>query len=366
MIRKLSKPFLFLLLVGAASLWLHFCIYPRAGLTSPTWGSDRIYHKAIFLKRHAQQFDAVFIGSSMVFRQVNPAVFDSAYMALTGDEIHSFNFGVNWLGASELLYLMEELTKESTFRPRVVFAELQKIKMPDYGNFFTTRVIYWYTWEGFLFTVRGAWHSGFPLYTRLGTIVAHVINYAGSLLNLGYLTEAFRFRNTVEETMDGTGFLGPDNNGFISLDYQQELNRKDDPERVSRRNRMFLEDTSLVTRRNWVYAKVREAFDADPSLNDKVNTAYSKRLNSLVLSFAELGTRLVFFVPPRLDRKQYFEVLPVLNSLPAKNRMNLADPARYPEFYLARYSFDVTHMNAEGARVYSCALAAAWAELDAK
>jgi len=354
--KAMLRPLAFLGVVLFASVALNRYVYPRLGLTDAFWGSDLIHDKARFLRMHADEFNALAIGSSMVYRQVDPAVVDSAVAALTGDTLHTFNFGVNWLGSSELFYILEALDRDLHFD--VIFMELQKIKLVDEANYFTTRVMYWYSWDRYRFTVRAVMGSTLPGYWRAAAVAAHTVNYLGYLLNLGYLTEAFHYRDVLDRDRPAPRAVGAHGNGFVSLEDQQRLTAGDDTVTEPERHRRFLRDTTVVTARA---RAARKAGAAKASVAGRYNAAYAAKLNALIDAYARRGTRLVCFIPPRLDRNHYAELYALFGRLPERNRIDLSDPRRYPAFYLAGYSYDATHMNAAGATLYSLALARAFA-----
>ncbi len=345
---------LFLFLLIGASLMLHYLVYPKLHLTGYSWGSDLIHKKKLFLNKNKNNFNTVFFGSSYTFRQINPAVFDSVVNKKNpGLHVRSFNFGVNWLSSSELLFLLDNMVKTDSFQMKTVFVELQKIKMPDYENFFTTRVKYWYTWEGFWFTIKAAWSSNFPFYVRAAIIISHVVNYISHLFNLGYVTEAAEFSTMQNNSDSMEDYIGKNQNGFVSLAEQQIINKRVDDGKESFRTNRFLKDTSVVTKRMFISKKTFQHFEDEPQLLKNYNHVFSGRLNVLIKRYQVKGIQLIFFLPPRLDRLHYYEVIPLFNAIDEQHRINMADARTYSEFYIAKNSFDVTHMNEDGAAIYS-------------
>jgi len=358
--KAMLRLLVFLGVVLFASVALNRYVYPRLGLTDAFWGSDLIHDKSRFLRMHAGEFNALAIGSSMVYRQVDPAVLDSTVAAVTGDTLRTFNFGVNWLGSSELLYILDALDRDSMHFD-VIFMELQKVKLVDEANYFTTRVMYWYSWDRYRFTVRAVLGSTLPGYWKAAAVFAHTVNYLGYLLNLGYLTEAFRYRDVLDREAPALRAVGVHGDGFVSLEDQQLLTAGDDTVTEPERHRRFLRDTTVVTARA---RAARKAGVSKASAGRRYNAAYATKLNALIEAYARRGTRLVCFIPPRLDKNHYAELYALYDRLPVRNRIDLSDPGRYPAFYLAGYSYDATHMNAAGAILYSQALAHAYAYSD--
>ncbi|MBL7929740.1 MAG: hypothetical protein JNL47_09775 [Bacteroidia bacterium] len=351
--RFVITAFIFLSLILAACLFLHYYIIPKLGFTPYYWGD-----KLITEKRNAavasSGFNTLFFGSSMVYRQINPAAFDSVVNKNSNLDIKSFNFGVNWLASSELIYLTDNILNDIPEKPRYVFLELQRIKMVNYKNYLTTRIIYWYTPELYKFTVDAILHSRMPFYSKAGQFISHTVNFIGNQINLGYFTEALRF---LAETHTAGLYRTPEEvgNGFLSLEAENKklLESGVNPERLNR----FLKDTATVYARKQASITAFSYFEKHPEDLSVYNTAYAAKLNSMIEKYKVNNIHLIIFLPPRLDRLQYQELLPVLNALPDDHRLNMADARLYPGFYLASHSFDVTHMNEKGAALYSRNLA---------
>jgi hypothetical protein len=351
--RFFKTAMVFLVVTAALSLFIHYIIIPHLSLTPYFWGDKLIIEKHDAVLQQPD-VNAIFFGSSMVYRQINPVIFDSTVKQKTGIEIHSFNFGVNWLAASEMLYLSENLLKETRGKFKYVFLELQRIKMVNYKNYLTTRTIYWYSPAWYGFTSSAIFNSRLPLISKTGQWVSHTVNFTGNQINLGYFTEAFRFQSE----WNRKGFYRSAEevgNGFLSLDDEnrQMLEAGLLPERFKR----FLKDTTAVYARKRASISAFTHFENHPEDLKNFNKVYAQKLNAWIEEYKKQNIYLLVFLPPRLDRLQYHELLPILNALPEKHRINLADGRKYPEFYLAANSADVTHMNEKGATLYSRAFA---------
>ena len=94
----------------------------------------------------AGEYDAVFIGSSRVYRGFVPEVFDAEVQA-RGQAMRSFNFGMEAVWPPESLYRVREFLRERA-RVRWVFIELLPVNprlTPE--NARTLRAIYWHDWR---------------------------------------------------------------------------------------------------------------------------------------------------------------------------------------------------------------------------
>ncbi len=147
--------------------------------------------------------------------------------------------------------------------------------MVDYKNYLTTRIIYWYTPTMYAFTVNAILHSRMPFYSKVGQFISHTVNFIGNQINLGYFTEALRFRSESEKagiyrTPQKTG------NGFLSLEAENRklLESGVNPERLNR----FLKDTSTIYARKQASITAFSYFENHPEDLKVYNTVMLQNL----------------------------------------------------------------------------------------
>ena len=116
-----SPPVRPLLLLLAASIG--FASVSTALRRLVPWPDDQgLWSKWEYFQAHRDEFDAVFIGSSLVLRDVDaPAV--QAGLAAAGVELACFNFGVGGMGPYEQDFLLHRLLELEPARLRYVFFE---------------------------------------------------------------------------------------------------------------------------------------------------------------------------------------------------------------------------------------------------
>jgi hypothetical protein len=122
--------------------------------------------------------------------------------------------------------------------------------------------------------------------------------------------------------------------------------------------------------------KSYEALHDDPSLLNEVVSAaqqsseqngdlvYPRVLNrcmELINQAEAANVRLIWMLPPR--SKVNTGIYSVYSRLPEKNRIDLDRADLHPELYTLRYSFDVGHLNREGAELFSRYFAASFLRL---
>ena len=96
---------------------------------------------------HKDEFDTLFIGSSRVYFQISPAIFDRVTRE-SGLPTHSFNFGIGGMCLPETSYLLEQILNLKPRNLRWVFIEYDELQTkwsPE--NQTSRRALYWADWK---------------------------------------------------------------------------------------------------------------------------------------------------------------------------------------------------------------------------
>jgi len=360
----MKKFFINLILISAlifiVSRILGVLVYASLNLTPWSWGSEIIDQKKNWLNQHRDEYNMLVIGSSRVYRQVDPEILDS--LVITPEKIKSFNFGVNWLFIPETFYVFNNLVKKEGLKYNYVIIELSKIRSIDYANFYTTRTIYWTNFSNYSFAVKAIASSNFAIHEKVATILAYSVNYIGNLINLGYITEALSYKAHLP-LYAGFPEMGAKSNGYNTLTTQPIGSSFSKEENTEARHLKFLSDTSAVTRRLHMSTRQFDKFEKNPELLKRYNKYYADHLNKMIDEAKNNGTHLVFLMSPRVDLNQYNELIPLFNNINPAHQIEISDGRKYPELYMAANSFDETHLNTEGAKIYTTILATKMNEL---
>ena len=131
--------------IGAAA-FLITCLGLRVVLPFPEIDGG-VSQKFRFFAEHKDEFDALFIGSSCVYFQISPAVFDHVTRE-SGLPTRSFNFGIGGMYLPETSYLLEQILKLNPRNLRWVFIEYDEVQTkwsPE--NQTSRRALYWADWK---------------------------------------------------------------------------------------------------------------------------------------------------------------------------------------------------------------------------
>ena len=131
--------------IGAAAFLLA-CFVLRMILPFPEIDGG-VSQKFRFFAAHKDEFDTLFIGSSRVYFQISPAIFDRVTRE-SGMPTHSFNFGIGGMYLPETAYLLEQILNLKPRNLKWVFIEYDEVQTkwsPE--NQTSRRALYWADWK---------------------------------------------------------------------------------------------------------------------------------------------------------------------------------------------------------------------------
>jgi hypothetical protein len=106
-----------------------------------------VSQKFRFFSAHKDEFDTLFIGSSRIYFQISPAIFDRVTRE-SGLATRSFNFGIGGMYLPETAYLLEQILNLKPRNLRWVFIEYDELQTkwsPE--NQTSRRALYWADWK---------------------------------------------------------------------------------------------------------------------------------------------------------------------------------------------------------------------------
>ena len=147
------------------------------------------------------------------------------------------------------------------------------------------------------------------------------------------------------------GYLGKREDGFFPYDYEG--------------NHLFMEykweDTLILqSKREYENNPAKRDSLTNDILQSFENYIGTEKPNAAMVNLcidaykkcAKRGIQLFFILPPR-GRTSYSLLLPVFNAMPAGTKIELADPRKYPKYYLPEYGYNFHHLNYKGAKLQS-------------
>lgn len=306
--------------------------------------------KLEYLAGHAADYDTIFVGSSYVFREFSPAVFDRE-TAAAGLQTHSFNLGVPGMDPPETYYVIDRLLAMQPPNLRYVVVELDYFRATVRPrNVHTRRFDYWHDSVRTAESVRGSlefragWRKGVK---DSGT---HSAAFLRRFFNLGR-GRAIAERLIGVASAGDAAALGPDGDGFLALD--------DDPGQLTGLRRDFFEAFE-EDRYDEKLAQLKRGDVADDERGTGVGRIDLDALQRTIERIERVGARPILIIPPCLATRA--DLVRMLVHGVHTDVLAFNDPDAFPELYEPRYRFDVGHLNREGAELFSAMVARRFVE----
>jgi hypothetical protein len=336
----------------AATAFLITCIGLHAVLPFPEI-DDGVSQKFRFFSAHKDEFDTLFIGSSRIYFQISPAVFDRVTRE-SGLPTHSFNFGIGGMYLPESAYLLEQILNLKPRNLKWIFIEYDEMQTRwSAENQTSRRALYWADWKRVSLLLRKLTDAGIgPLWLATPTKLRDIVldqkdeKNTRSLLTF-YATQLERNYTNVARATDVLGyFLGRDTNerrasylGPASDGY------------VTRPSRMSPSQAAAYERG---LAAAMAQSDTRP-LSPYAVEAYRQCAQEV----RNIGAAPVFFVTPSTTQ---INMATESTGLPGVV-MPFNNPRAYPSLYRSSVRRDVQHLTKSGAEEFTRIVGANFVEL---
>lgn len=298
---------------------------------------DEIVLKSRHLRNHIENYNTLFIGSSRIYRHVNPVLFDS----LTITETHSFNLAYSGLFPYRAFDVLDEALADN---PSVehVFIELHPLgfsgqnydKPPSTHSINHTR---------YVSILKLALFSDISLKDRLLYTLDYTLQYFYKYLGFGiseYVKLSVKF--PLEPPGNGSFYKSlAINKGFTPLDESRET--------AQLRRQSFLKDISVLDQYKQYYHN-QDVTSYPANEYTRYHLAYADKLR-------ERGLSVFFVIAPRHDQTDYLFLNNLKKYLGAYPILDLSSPEKYGNLYREEYSFDRVHLNEKGSRFFTQYLA---------
>lgn len=298
---------------------------------------DSIYHSKVeYFKNHKEDYNAVFFGSSHIYRQVNSTLLASL-LEQKGLEFKSYNFGTPGTYNPEGYFLYDKfIEKLDSGTLEYAVLELQVLNSVSDENYRTTKGSYWNTLEYYRYTNEYIEHSNYSEEKKNNLYANNKKSHLFRLFDL-FILKNYLTRKKQEAL----------NNGYYSFEKEVIGNPQ-----LEERRRVFLSDTTVLGERI-------KAAQIDPKKISEsyFNSIHFEKLQSLTEKSLQKGVKLFFIITPRMIEEEYKELVPLINSLPDEKTIELYQYDQYPKLYSSAFSFDVGHLNNTGADYFTTLLA---------
>lgn len=303
--------------------------------------------KLAHLGRNPQRYDTLFIGSSYVYREFDPARFDDLTAAAGAPSV-SFNLGIPGMDPPETYWLLDRALASGEGRWRLVFIELDSLhSRVRPANVHTRRFESWHDLPRTVASLQAVATGTTSRGKKLKDIATHAEAFVRRLAMVGRGRGLLGAPLQDERGVEKAPPLGARGDGFVSLDEEQAAV-------FALRRDMFgaFEEDRFEEKLAALKAGVEDE-EGIASVSD----LEIDLLQSAVERARASGARVVLVVPPCLATRA--RLIRRAQALDGVTVLAFNDPERFPELYDTAFRFDVGHLNAQGADRFTTLLAEA-------
>lgn len=291
--------------------------------------------KLEFLRAHPGEYTALILGSSGMFRGLDPRVLDAEVQRVE-PEFRSFNLGVRWLRGYEADFLLRAAVEAAGDRLRWVILEPQDWAPNERKRFMETeRSRDWHDWRRTRAAVGVSLAMDAPVSVRWRWTWFHLRAYLRRLANYG---EGARLRRAV---------LGPAPEPYMS------------PEQIAAgAGYLSIEDSyeeDWRTRHAIFLARLDEYRGSVARLRTGPVTPIAPAELALQREQREWlearGLEVIYVTPPFARARTFGRALAAAGEAP--NYITFLDPDAHPDLYAVEARLDQEHLTAEAAAVLS-------------
>ncbi len=304
--------------------------------------------KVAWLAQHPDDYDTIFIGTSRIYHQLIPSIFDKL-TAERGVPTKSFNAAVDGMRPPEDAYVLDEILKSPHPRLRWVFLESGAVRVAvDPRKRGTNRNVYWHDgerlatlWSEGLQVRKESKHLRNKIRDFLGSLSLDLVEHTGLYLqnmsNFGRASSPLQHWLHPHWPAIYWPPLGPQQDGFARIADRTQLQGK-----------ALLEFRAAMTS-----TKKR------PPVEDYGSQASQAAMQTMLLKITAAKATPVLLIPPTLSYKNF---RPKPDAQPPAPVFNFSDLNKYPELYNEPVRLDTDHLNTAGAEIFTRLVADRFAE----
>ena len=281
----------------------------------PSSVNSKLWQKKVEdFKNQPEKINTLFIGSSHVFRHVDPELFDRSLPA-TG--VSSYNLGIGGLQLKETIELARQVViAEHSGDLQFLFVFLRN-KNVETGWGLLKQMLKYTNKPGFE-------HFNTLMYRRLFGLDKNISSI--------FKNPLFPRTNTCK--------------GFTAIEWEPQT-----PAIKS-------SQTELITKKKyWEYVHALGPVTYRKHQNCRPeNSWYTRNIASLIQLGMQKEIKVMVVLHP-IQGPYYEQIMPVFNSVPREHRIDLANPDHFAHLYDKSLFFDLSHYNMVGASALTSALA---------
>ncbi|MGB7249335.1 MAG: hypothetical protein WBC73_10375 [Phormidesmis sp.] len=293
-----------------------------------------------YYQAHKDDYTVLFFGSSRIYSQVIPEVFDATAQA-AGGEVNSYNFGIPAMRAIDSMVLLEQVLADPPENLKWVFFEsvLDKGYEP-FPNARTPRAMYWHTWKNTGLAARYILSSDESWLNKAVLLSSHLLPFVYHQINVGRLFyQVLPSDLSAQDQAIAADFTATE--GYFALTDEADPFRQE-----------FLQNPQGYQQELTTLATMQAR-----SVSDEPYLSANKQmlLKRIVKAVQVAGAEPIFVEPPSLHMEDDFRAAQQLSTIDIL--LSYKDPHQYPQLYRSDQRHDAEHLNDAGARTFTQLLA---------
>ena len=312
--------------------------------------------KTIALDQEFERVNTIFAGSSHIYRQFDPALFDSVMNANDISTV-SLNLGMDGMRALESHLTMEWILEMRPPNLKLVILELQQI-LPIHPSIQSTRrVTHYHNFTRTLSACRVFWENErHGLSWKITELSTRLMLFTKHITLFGRGIELLETRmNYSAEMIHDKHVSNPTFTGFQPLDDDLAELRPGKRRRYHIAREVLFSPKGQDILRTDIKLLLREKeHKREAKRNEQANAAFWL---GLVQQYQTEGIRFIFVVSPGSPIGLKYSAEEIRQNNIDVNVIELNSPSRFPELYQVDHLSDNRHLNDKGAELATRILA---------
>ncbi len=324
------------------------------------WVTERMLAGEQVLHRQGSNYNAIFLGSSRVYRGVVPRAFDKFVNNNSNLKMRSFNYGQGGSTSGQIYGAARSFIADKSLDLDYMFIELRSMETSLWEkafvkNLHTHRARIWLLdFKALKFGISTMWgvnDEDWGFLKKLRYTGYFILKYVENKLNVGSMIKMWEAKNTKPKIRKELC-----EEGFCPMDFATNVD-------IKKLRKKFLKKADATLANNVQKSKVFGSGKPGYDFPD-FNEAYADELIALIDEAKANGIKLIVMALPMMKAHDYNNVYSVFEVLPEENKIDIADSRSNPELYMFDHCWDDTHANQVGARLLSQRLGQRFIQLE--
>lgn len=281
------------------------------------YGDYFVRQKINYFNQHNNKYNAVILGSSRMFRQIDPRLLGSA----TSHQIKAYNLAAGGTFFTENRYIYRQINIPDNIK--YVLFEIQDLQPFD-KNSYSEKIMYYHDFP----TV------GFELsyFIKENNINSSFLALSQFFANIFYFKKIGSRDKIKNEFVDY-------NHGYFPLekDYDEYKN-------IRKLRQQYLMDTAVVSKDNR---------NLEKEISEKLNPILIHNIKLFAEDCKSKGMKLILVLPPFAKPTELSE----MKKIPDAKVLDFSSRSLFKELYYSKNVYDIGHLSSSGSKAFTLKLA---------